>query len=91
MAELPDAVATRNQVWDFLRAETVEYPGYCLSLVNFIRVFNGWSRRNRLPILNDDDVAAPLAQAGYELCTDLFGRPAVLGVRIRQNMKMPRK
>lgn len=88
-ASLPDADAVRNQVWEFLRAETVNYPNYCLSLVNFMRVLNGWSARKGLPLLFDDDAAAPLSKAGYELSTDLFGRPAVMGLRILPPRKRP--
>lgn len=76
----------RDQVWEFIRAETFEVPRRdrytCLWFTNFCRVFDGWSSRNDLPHLPAEVTVEALAAAGYPLSIDPRGQSVVPGLNL---------
>lgn len=72
--------AHRDQVWEFLRAETVDDSSHLLWLDNFVKMFNGWSARRGLPHLKRSEIAPHLWDAGYRLIVSRDGQAVITGL-----------
>ncbi|MEU6334859.1 hypothetical protein [Streptomyces sp. GESEQ-13] len=74
------STANRDQVWEFLRTATVDDPTYDLWLDNFVKMFNGWSSRCRLPYLMRDEIAPHIWDAGYQMKVTRDGQVVIVGL-----------
>ncbi|MBX4176403.1 hypothetical protein [Streptomyces geysiriensis] len=83
MTDLPDTTAVRDQVWDFLRADTVDDAEKCMWFDAFMRCLGGWSARHGLPHPKGNDVAPWLRAAGYHLAVSHNGSVVILGLTMR--------
>lgn len=72
--------SARDQVWRFLREQTIDDSGHMLWLDNFVKMFNGWSARHRMPHLHRSDITPHLWDAGYRLVVSREGQAMIAGL-----------
>ncbi|MEV5514465.1 hypothetical protein AB0L50_16355 [Streptomyces flaveolus] len=77
----------RDQVWHFLRSESVDADERCIWFDAFMRCLGGWSARHGMPHLSGNDVAPWIRAAGYQLAVAKNGNVVILGLDMRGNHK----